>query len=366
MKKILLFAIAAVALVACDKNKQDEPDQPVDLKIAVTDADYMAQGMSANHKYAVGQTVGLKPFYWDVEAGDVKELSVSGALYAVNNQGVAVGCEGEGEQFAVRYEGGKSTKLAAPEGAYGSAAWDITEDGSMMVGFYYDATYATKPCYWLASGEIHDLPVPTEDEVGFALSGAAVRWVSADGSVILGYLLDDFSTWPAAVWNRQADGSYVCDPICKDYFEPDYQMGKPYMTFGYGTSCMSLSDNGEWIALTVQDEYDPWNWDVEPAPYKAARMNLKTKQLEVLADVPTLTGIANDGTAIGYDGESPTMRTAYAWKAGESKAISFSDKFDHDDLAGVGSCSPMAIAADGKAVCGFAVKGDLLFSFVLY
>lgn len=371
MKKYFILAAAALAFAACNQNNPenpdtpDTPDTPTGVTVVKSTSDLMAQSMSANHNFVVGQTVGYMPFFWDAANGDVAEFTTPGGLYAVNNQGVAVGAQGDVEQFAVRYENGTFTQLSVPAGSCGSAAWDITDDGQLMFGFYFNSMYQTRPCYWTADGQLHELPVPTEAEVGFELSGAAVRWASADGSVLLGYLFDNYSTWPAVVWNRQADGSYVCDPICKDYFEDDYEKGKTYMTFG--SDMMAISDNGEWIGLVVQAEYDPMNWDVEPAPLQGARFNLKTKKLEIAEDLNAVSAIANNGLALGYSGDSPTQRTGYAWLPGETAPKEFGEQYVSDQLEGLVSLSPMAIAADGKSAAGFAVTAaDELFSFVVY
>jgi len=373
MKKLFVVALAAVCLVACNKPGGGEEPEVYDnsevaslATLTLSEDGLMAEAMSANHKYVVGTTPEYVPFVWNVETNTLSSFQVNGGLHGVNNAGVAVGATNEENSQAIIVKNGELSYLQAPETAFGSSAWAVSEDGEVAVGYYFDANYKTQPCYWDATGNYHNLPVPTENEVGFEVDGAAARWMSADGSVVLGYLVDNFGTWPLTLWRRQG-GEYVCDPICKDYFEDDYQKGKPYMVFGSNGNAMAISANGKWIAFSVQAEYDPFNWDVEPDPAKGARMNLDTKKMELVEDVFIMSAISNNGTVLAYDEGTPTDRNGFIWLPGETQAKNLATYYQNvSGMQGLFSCSPMSIAPDNSAIGGYLFNDtDNFHSFVL-
>lgn len=374
MKKILfaLMAIAALTITSC--RHENDPEPPVtpgdttatyDHGIVISQAyQFNAEAVSENGLWAAGaSTEADVPAIWDVNKNVITifEGNEGGALHAINNAGTAVGDNGD---FAIIIKNNTVTDLYKGANDAGSSAYGITDDGSVIAGYYFDEAWSTKPCIWDASGARHDLALPTENETGFAFSGGEARWISGDGSVIAGFLMDDYSTWPAVIW-RKSGNDYVCEVICKDYFETDMGQGKPYMMFG--SDAMALSHNGEWLTLVTQEEFDAFDFEAAPTPYKAARFNLKTKQLQVADRVEAFYGISNDGTTVGCITDMMSGdRVGYIWKANDAQPTVFTDEYKYDEIANLNSVSPAAINGKGDVIVGSAFDNERgTFSFVI-
>lgn len=374
MKKFLfaILALAALTLVSCHNEPNEPtpdvptPDEPVNIEagVYVTEGHQLqCEAISENGAWAVGADMEVNvPAVWNIATNEVTlyEGYDGGAFHAVNNKGTAVGDNGE---FAVILKDNTVTALYKGGDDAGSSAYGITDDGSVIAGFYFDAAWATKPCYWDASGARHDLPLPEASEVDFAFAGGEARWISGDGSVIAGFLMDDFSTWPAVIWKKSGN-DYVCEVICKDYYEADMGQGKPYMMFG--SDAMSLSHNGEWLTLVTQVEYDAMDWDVEAPAYKAARFNLKTKQLQIADNCEYLFGIANDGTAVGCTTDMMTGdRQGFVWLASDAQPQAFTTVYNDEKIAALTSVSPGDINGEGNIVLGWGMNDNGVCSFVI-
>lgn len=372
----------------------DDPSGPVVVEGAVLspmneETHLMGEAMSPNTKYVVGTNyVTYAPALWNVSTGEIKnyEVNEEGAFHGVNNSGLAVGDDGkyalaikeDGTEIELFYEEGEikhndEFDFDYTTGDAGSAAWAVSEDGKVIAGCYYDTNYKTTPCIWNENGERTDLPIPSEEEVGTEIDGAQVRWMTPDASVLLGFVHDDFSTWPACIWTKNADGSYSVNLISKNYWEPSYQMGKPYMVF----HPQGISENGEWVSLNVQAEYDGFDFSAVIPLEKAARLNLKSGKLEVLESdnvVYHAAGIANDGTVVMYTGEDMIGRSGFRWSDGQKVATidetltSTLATMTKDPEAGILTNTPCSITADGKIIQGFAMDNTEevnIFSYVL-
>lgn len=379
MKKCYLFAaVAALSLLSAHAE--------VTIKISDVNEDcqLMGEAMSPNCKYVVGSNFAtLAPCVWDVETNTYYNYECDGesaSFHASSNNGLFVG--DDGTQAAYATIGGELQNLwyNVGEEVYneeldfwystgdaGSSAYAVTADGETIFGFYFDATYYTTPCYW-RNGERVDLPIPTEEEVGFEVSGAEVRWCTSDGKLLLGYVLDNYGTWPACVWRRNEQGGYDCDPICKDYYEADFGNNKPYMLFcPYG-----LSENGEWVSLSIQGEFDAFNW-ADPTPVQMARLNLNSGVLQVLDEeldqTTTASCIANDGSMFFIGGALMGMvgRVANYWESNAESSCPMEELTGVlEELEYVMGNTPCAVSADGKTIQGFALseEGDL-FTYVI-
>lgn len=165
------------------------------------------------------------------------------------------------------------------------------------------------------------LPVPTDEEAGFAVSGAAAKWISADGTRIFGYVRDDFSTDPLIVWDLQKDGSWKANFVSKAYNHPTGEGNPQYMMF----MPQGASADGNWVSLTVSKPYDFENW--ESPVEQVARLNLESGVVELLdGDNFVGYGISNDGTMIGATGGFMVFtRDSYVWPAGEKTAVNIKE-----------------------------------------
>ena len=371
-----------------EDNPGDEPgddDTRLDVGLRITpfttNTQLMGEGMSLNAKYVAGLNYSTSaPCIWNTEANTFTNFTQfeEGSLHSVNNDGMAVGSTlGYGGKALIAYINGKSEMLQDNGGSntQGADAWCISEDGKTIGGFYYyfewtnaeqtEGYYATFPCVW-QDKKCTTLSYPGKSEMGFNVDGAAVRWMSADASVLLGYLVDDKATWPAVIWRKNASGGYDCDPICKEYFEDGYKKGKPYMMF----SPASLSANGEWVALTIQEEFDDSDFSKPIPSPKVARYNLKTGKLEILEGqvLPlTASAISNDGSVLMYTNVDGIFgRVGYEWKGGTSVACIDDQVNKVKGMPEFGANVPAAYAADGKTIMGFGIDEDAnIFSYVV-
>lgn len=356
------------------------------------DTQLMGESMSPNAKFVVGTNFsGYIPCAWDVTNNQYYNFAdfEEGQFHTVSDDGFVVGAAPTepGSQYVHAIAGNVSGEVSFlwynegellyneewdfwyTTGDAGSDAYCMTADHQTIFGFYYDSMYATTPCYW-RDGQRYDLPVPTDEEAGFYVNGAEVRWCTPDGSLLLGYAIDDLGTWPACLWRLQADGTYACDPICNQYFEINYGDGKPYMLFTpYG-----LSQNGEWISLSIQEEFDFFGGADEPS-IQIARLHLTDGTLEVLdadfGSTTTPSDIANDGTlGIITDALGGMVgREAYLWQGGETEAVTLEEVTgpiaEFEDLLCNTLCT---LSGDGKYLQGFAMLNNEeadIFSYII-
>lgn len=262
------------------------------------------------------------------------------------------------------------TYQAPKEG--GSSAYAINADSSLIAGFYLDGYYA-HACIWKApftgKNDRINLPEPTSAQCGFEVNGTEARWMSEDGSVIVGFLMDDASSWPLIIWTRQADGSYKLEVTCYAYYHPydwdsDAKLAQ-YMTFAPGC----LSPNGKYVGLTLQEYSAEWG-----APSQTARLNLQTKELEVLAGsyiVPN--AISNDGTIVGAvqagGGVGPLSTKAdgdeagpFIWRGGEKRAVSLASMVGASALGSLVDAQLVYISADNSVAAGQAMTQDYSYT----
>ncbi len=301
------------------------------------------------------------------------ELSIEANVTGVNDNGVAAGLSAGGA-FTLAADG-TETYLANNE-EVGSTAHAISNDGTLVVGSTYalDGQMLQHACYW-KNGELVALPEPTTEEVGFNVNGTCASYVSGDGSIILGYIVDDMASNPFLLWYLQEDGTYKVDySFVKENFEPGWG-DKPYIMLMPG----GISNNGKYLALTTQATTSDFS-----APYLISRYNLDTKTLETM-ELNTEAGvddasecaascIANDGTVVGSTGWTSGFgaRRGLIWKAGEAKVSLLADAFKDvegvADLDEIGFNTVTSISADGRYIAGFTANNaseSAYFSFVL-
>ena len=238
------------------------------------------------------------------------------------------------------------------------AKW-TTPDGAYQCGVTYDASYKQKP-YVYVNGEKADLPTPTDEWLGFETGGFMANYISNDGSLIVGGAIDNYSTYPLIFWVRNRDGkTYSVQTPSKRFIDSSFDLNQaqPYAWFEGG----SVSANGKWIAMNIQ------NKDNESG-LKMARFNVDTEEIDSL-DCPDVnsstfyysTGIANDGTVIGYTEDLDTRaRKGVICAAGEKEVKYLSEAYptitdfltmDEENLN-----TACAITPDGRYVTGFGYK----------
>lgn len=331
-----------------------------------TDVYTMGFALSADGKYVAGRySDDVTVFVTDWKAGTTVTATTDEAeeysyINNVSNLGTGAGYVGTQAGW-LKADG--TTKFVGDS----SIVKDVTNADDLFVGneYHNDLMY-THACLWDAEGNRTMLPEPTDEWAGFAVSGTSAEFVTDDKSVIVGYMIDDFYTCPLLVWHLNRDTqTYSADPsLTKKYFAAGWDTEHPYTLF----MPTGLSNNGQWIALTVQDQ--DYNAGV-------ARYDLVNDTLEVcMSDNPRLqmqsTGIADDGTLIGY-----TSSEAIYWKAGEAQYTSLAEAFPNaEKLAAFdeqGDHAAFAISADGRYILGQGYQEPAdeeqyyndLFSYVL-
>lgn len=383
MKKIFTVIMCAVSILVASAQSPFvvSPIEHNGASIAL-----LGESMSQNLNYVVGmeQFVQL-PAAWFPSTNNVMILdgAQSGSFHAVNNAGIAVG-ELTDDQFishAIMCNltgDGSYTTLAGDADDAGASAYGITEDGSIIVGFHFDEAWVTYACIWTNNGTVRtDLPTPTEAEVGFPIDYASARWISADGSVILGYVQDAYSgDWVAVSW-KKIDGQYVVTPIANNFYQsrafgPDGTIvipenANPYFKF----EPYALSANGEWAAISVVPAYDENDFNVIPE-LLFARLNLVSNELEVVEINDEYTniemfGIANDGTCVGrmtgaMEWETFTMpEDAVLWSANTTSLVKVFSLYDNEEYVNQSAMNACTyITADGNYYLGYSTdqNGD--------
>lgn len=357
-----------------------DEDEPIELVFAhspqTEECMFVGEGLSANGRYMAGTNyAGFYPCIWDAVGGEIRTFTQyeDGWLCDVNSQGIAVGTSGLNSAPAlVCRMDGSSTILSDNSGSNSSSsvAYAISDDGSVIAGYYdyfrytnaeqTEGIYCVYPCIW-RDGICIDLPMPKTEEVGFNVDGAGIRWMNGDGSVLLGYLIDDMATWPAILWRKNAEGGYDYDFIGRDFFRKGEGDMHPYESF----SPTGISHDGRWVALQVVRAQADGN-----GLSQAARLDLQTMQLQVLAltdyaNVVT-SGIADDGTVLCFANPlTITGRVSYVWPAGSDQAVCLDDIFMANPVfPAFGGNVACKFSADGKLIGGFAANGD--FSFFSY
>ena len=335
------------------------------------------QAVSPNHRYVAGPAYNIETgaygmFVYDIETDNYAveaALDDFGAdIREVNNDGVATGYNEQACFFNI--DGTVDYFYAEEE--MSTIARDASDDLSVAVGCYYLTTgYLTTACVW-KDGKRMDLPVPTDEELGFETNGSSAYYTNSDGSVIVGYVVDNFSTNPLLVWRLQDDGTYECDPVCTRYFSPDGDVeGRPYIMF----SPQGFSRNGRYVSLnlSVYDEATEWyteqyigRLDLESGELETYRADGQG-EIEANSEM-TATQVSDNGTVIGYTsmGWGPmSQRNAIIWQKGKTPTKLATLLPDITKIAAydnVGMNTAIDITPDGRYIAGFAMDENYAYN----
>lgn len=371
------FTITTLALAAVSAaSAQSIQTSPVDIMTNLE-----ALGMSANHRYVTGLNVATyRAFIWDTQDDTIVENDgdfPNCDFRSVTNDGVAYGIIGLDDMVTTNAcSFGLNSEVNIIEEKM-SQVFDVTPDGTIAVGCLLDDMWNPTACVW-TNGKLSILPCPTDLDFGYDVKyedidedgnteikqlqiiyGANAQYISADGKVIVGYMLDVHSSRPAIIWRQQADGSYKYETISRDVWEYGYGLGKTYLKF----EPLGVSANGKWLCLASQKEAG----DNMPTPEFMVRMNLETGEI-IESGLPQTdffdpeldsfypSSIADDGTCVGTARISGIQMNGLIWHAGESAPRLLSDAFptitqfeDYNFYLNV----PVSISADGKYIAGF-------------
>lgn len=338
MKKIFTFAAAALFVLGVSAQSKFLVSPTQDAQ--GEDLGLTGERMSSNRTYVVGMSFSSVPTLWNTETNEIKQiieidenyvdpslwgdfetepysefLPRTGSFHSVTPNGLAVGGLTDQINYIAKpilfnAATGQYVELLSDEEDAGAEAYAISEDGSTIIGFHFDADWKTHACVWTDGGNTReDLVWPSDIEAGFEVEYCSARYVSYDGKTILGYAQDNSTgSWVALVWLKGEDDHYTPKVISKEYYQTTtYDADwnpipvadpKPYSQF----EPVGLSANGEWITLVVAEYGEEGSFFTASG---CARYNHVTNVLEAVfpegeeEQAPELFGISNDGLAVG-------------------------------------------------------------------
>lgn len=370
MRRTLLFSAALLA-AASAMNAQETTDNGYTAIPTPENDNAIMFSISPNGRYVGGYTYVDNKFYmYDTKEKTTKSFGEasednSADIRSISNEGKAVGLFGSGSDtygYVCNFADGTSKTIEA------GMTKGITSDGTFMTGAKMDESGAYWNAVYFDGENTVALPEPSTKWAGWkstdpddpeVVFGSSADFVSADKSVIAGSIIDPMSTYPVVVWRQNRDGkTYSVDFISRNYFccNPDY-MGTDANNYALFEP-MGLSENGKWLSLTVAI-YTPDGWG---ATYGVGRYDLENDKLEqYLYDDGSDTecyasGIANDGTLIGWKGGF-NEEQGIIWKTGTEAPQLLSEAYpgvpeftEFDTILGH---KPCAISSDGRYIVGY-------------
>lgn len=344
--------------------------------------------ISPDGRYATGSTLSMNGFFYDFtedkakvinEIDDNGTISYNCELLAINNDGIAVGYDENGGVM-IDVNGGYKIIQGEEEGVAMAMLSDLTADASVVVGAIADSGWVQRACYW-KDGKRVMLDTPTEEEMGFRVNGSRAIAISADGSVILGYLIDRQQWNPMVLWQLDDNGEYVLNTVCKDYFEGNSQVtydddgnvtniergDNPFLEFRPG----ALSADGKMVAMYLAPNTDELMPEAKLGIYYIDR-----DELEVIEDekgliaryngIFTISGISNEGDIVGVAGDMWMGTMAFYMNGKDKVAKSLGDAFpsiealqEYSEEAPAGNpFFSSAITPDGRYILGYIYMGE--------
>lgn len=334
-----------------------------------TDPQLMGLSISANGRYicgAIEQGAGI--FTADCLTGEVKWKVCGEAeseLRSVDNNGLAIGyIDDDGVLFSFDTE--DASFIEAPAGIRYVQGESLSNDGSVMVGSFTAQSFHTEAAYSVGDEGWKKLPYPTDTELGNLKdkinSLSAAKFVSGDGSVIVGYL--GSFTFPI-IWTRNAEGEYVLDFFPARFVKADSSDDSKEL-YGISGVYTCMSNNGKYVAtigLIINEE----NTDTRVVPIVYNTEDKTLKIYKERQDIDEMEvglyprAIADDGTFVGTV-SSPSDPAgnfgAFIMKEGHEQADWFVEEFPvfneelgESDILGLNI--PTGISADGQHILGY-------------
>lgn len=389
MNKIYLAAIAAV--LAGGSASAQTGYQITTSEEAMNYGGQQAMAISANGAYIVGQSYNWETFVYTVASRQNRYFTIadgskfemgSAVLNAVSDNGIAVGFDDNG---AIIVDIVKDTytvfEKASRDYPYIDAN-DITPDGTLIVGGRSNSTFYPTPCYWI-DGTRYDLPYPTTTEAGFTVYGASAYFVSDDGSIIIGTLLNGLDPYPMIIWKRGDDGTYAYTDTYKRFYEPKQDLvwgpdmipsgvdrgPNPFIRFSPG----ALTSDGKYVAMAVI----PNTEEIFP-PRQLAYFNIEEETVELVPVNPddlitfyeyqfSIGGISDDLTIVGSAGEMGANFVPFILYHDDMEVQKLADVFptvpviqDFDDYNTIEQMWELAtdITPDGRYIIGYIADPD--------
>ncbi len=334
MKKLVLLVALTLATTAL---RAEATDYGMEVFTRGANASLWATNMSSNGRYLACWLYGYSGVL-DCDDGTLVIDENEGEMFDVNNEGTIVGYGGA---LAMRFDGTYINSSGLAKG--------ITNDGETIVGYTISSDWSMSPFIY-KNGTRSSLPTPTEAELGFEINqGFCALGISDDESIIIGAVIDNYSDQVGMLWRLQDDGSYAYDLLCVGLFEPE-EGSNAYYVF----EPKAISPNGKYIVFDLVDsngdDISYWGrYDTTSGEWTTSKPDTSDYYA---------TGIADDGTIVGYYGGT-NYRYGAIWRSKDSDIRHLQDLFpsceefvtydDTDDF-----CCPTAISADGQYIAGMA------------
>ena len=180
------------------------------------------------------------------------EYSMGVKIIGITYDGIAIVSEND-KTFTLDVTDGTKTYIQSPSANWGLDVWDITSDGSMIVGNMTDADgYYCEPLYGIKQEDgtykTYLLDFDKNDAMGCEAQFTHVRCVTEDGNHIIGIQLDYRGLAPRMVaWDKQADGTFAFSTPLDEVIY-DLSVEKPGM----------MPDWDDYVSADEQNEPDLW------------------------------------------------------------------------------------------------------------
>lgn len=323
--------------------------------------------ISDNGKYIAGDDRGGQAFIYNTETGEIKyylskelesgeevSYAVTSEINYINNDGVGVGYVGE-DPAKFSFEKGNYDVFKDKNGNSGAFRY-LSSDG-IMGGLRWDKGYKRTPFIVDKDGNEKSLPLPAPSWFGWEdFQGGSIQGGSADGSVLVGYIMSDFAVQTLAFWIKNYNNEdYSVVPVGKQYYSVNPDDDKPFDYMGAPV----ISSNGKWVTFAYHKnkDYDHGNM--------VARYNVIADKMEYITcpqasrySSYVTSSISDEGTIIGYIDDDRTMsRNAFIVKGDESEtkllAEVYPDVKEWAELDNTGENTPCHITPDGRYIVGF-------------
>lgn len=310
----------------------------------LTRLDYLNGGAicSPNGKYLGGvmyeaDETGSITYYSAVrinmETGksEILESRLTGTISAraISDNGILICGHISGYSYSYGVNGSRMT-TQLPSGYRNPNAFDISSDGSIMVGYAQSTTtYTYLPCKWV-NGEFEELPRPAMDILGEVANTIVIyaRGCSPDGSIIYG---SGSNTYQAVYWK---DGKV--EWVAKDIARKMRIIVRSYhWMFGWQevetdvteqakmqATNYAISRNGKYL-VGVIDQYDTTVTPSVAVPHPFV-FNTETQTATIVRDFPNNCPYGGLGLAVSNDGI--VSYTTYEPQSNGAVIINFSSE----------------------------------------
>lgn len=356
MKKIYLKSMLAVTLAAVCGSLHAQPKAEL---VTFPEEDgtriYM---VSDNGLWAVGSCLDnfsydICPHLYNLTTNEDIVLAETGqraGAWDVTDDGRMV--VGSYDGYPAYYKDGQWTQLPIPEGIPQKKVWgkvkSVTPDGKKMIGYVWEYnTQRAKACIW-EDGKLTEPTLPAKDRFGDPSQMNQLWCISADGNTVVGAL--SATEWPnCTVYYLDKDGK------CNYYGTEHYQTteGEDSQTF---YSEAYISPNGRWIVGQTHYDNYPLNDGDARIGYIFDMESGKTLLLEDYED-RGLFAADNRGVCYGSYKLTEPVREVCVYLNQEFVDLKdiLAEKFGIDFIAETGyeaTGTLMSVSADGKVIAG--------------